>query len=321
MFSPPYPQLARFASSLTMGIDSALTLPRAFSIALRSLQRTRIARSLQMPVEQVRSGTPISTVLNRSRQRLPTFVIPAIQAGEETGQLTEALHFIEQHCRKLSAPIAKLRNAVLSSLGLLLFGDVACLLALLAAGFIPSANTFLCVTGIRWCILLSLIWVAMRPSAQPYWDRLRINFRGYRNIEYAIARHRFFGVLHLQQRARSDQDVSQMVDVAISSVSNCHLRDKLHIRNEHSQASLTLETTIHHARSVFEFDGGDHPIGNANLETNLSTLAIQADKAATLELAKLDRVAYRFMLLSIGIMLGMTWLRFWQCCSEASLLP
>ncbi len=104
MFTPPYRELSHFSGNLAIGVETALNLPKALAIALRSLHGTRIAPLLNDPVSQVKQGTSLAEALASAERQFPPFVLPTLRAGEETGRLDEALRFLEHHCALLDGP-------------------------------------------------------------------------------------------------------------------------------------------------------------------------------------------------------------------------
>lgn len=241
LFVPPYRQLAMFASNFVVGIESARSLPRSFSIALRSLHHTAARRALEDPVETYRAGTPLAETLRPAAAHLPSFVLPIIEAGESTGQLETALRYLQHHCQLMTGAALSLRNAWLFPLVLLLIGDIGLGVMLLAMGAIPAAGQHLAVSCLRW-LLVGLLILAMRSQlAKPLIDLLQARLPWSRNLEIALANHRFFRSLSLQSR-KFRRAPSQTTVVAAATISNQFIRkDYDAVANELQHANTFTE--------------------------------------------------------------------------------
>lgn len=310
MFTPPYRQLGLFAGNFAMGIESALTMPRAFSIALRSLSRTPITRAMIEPVETVRSGTSIADTLRQAERHLPSFVIPTIQAGEETGRLEESLRFLERHCHMLSRSAIFIRNAWLVPLSVLFVGDTACIVLNLAMGSIPGAANYLLVSAVKWAVIVALIGLARRPQLKPWLDRVRLRLPWYGSLERDMGNHRFFRVMSLLFGV-SATPVDRMIETAAASVSNTSsqrefLKAAAGIRSQDSiaeafrRSNVVLDETQQASIAAGEEAG--------KLDAVFAQLAETTETCLQRKLTLLEQVTYRVATFAaVTAIVGVVW--------------
>ena len=310
MFMPPYRQLALFAGNLAFGIESARSLPRAFSIALRSLHHTRVGRSLHDPVETVRAGATIADTLKQADKFLPPFVIPTIQAGEETGRLEESLRFLEHHCRLLSGPALIIRNAWLVPLVILFIGDLAAVVLSLAIGAIPLAAQLLVSSTIKWVLVSGLIWCVHRPVVKPYFDRIRLSLPWYGGLAKDIASHRYFRVLGLLYGI-SNAPVDRMLDTAAASISNRVAQAEFRKPAEGVRAKETIAESFQRASGLLDEEqqtsiaAGEQ---GGKLEKVFNQLADDSGNQLQRKLKLLEQFTYRLAtLIVVSTIISVAW--------------
>ena len=248
MFTPPYRELSRFAGNLAMGVETALNLPKALSIALRSLNGTRIAPLLNDPVKQVRQGASLAQALGSAERQLPPFVLPTLQAGEETGRLDEALRFLEHNCNLLAGPARAIRNAWLYPACIILAGEVINLMLYWGLGSIAEAFGYLLSSVWGWSGTLAIVAIVFLPPLKPYVDRIRLALPWLGPIERDIANHRFFRILSLMYGI-SNSPVDEMINIAAQTVSNLAARQELlkaatAIRQQQTVAEAFMQPNI-----------------------------------------------------------------------------
>lgn len=117
VLSPPYDKLAHFAGNLATCLETGVGVEQSLKTASLSLSGTRLAPALEVSLTRVKRGTSLAEAFAAIEWGLPTFFVPMVQAGEQTGRTDEALRHLERHCRLLIAPSNALRNVWLVPLG------------------------------------------------------------------------------------------------------------------------------------------------------------------------------------------------------------
>ena len=209
-----------------MGVESAVGMPKAVSLALRPLRKSANATQLDETIRQVKRGSTIADALTSSRLAFPPFVLDAIRAGEETGRLSESLRFVERHCDLLAGPAKTLRNTWLLPLCLFLGGDVISVGIILALGSFQEATSFGWRALWGWFCFFTLVWVVLLPALRPLVDRFRLSLPFAGSIERDIARHRFFRIMSLLWGV-SDQRVEKVIELAAGTIPNLASREDL----------------------------------------------------------------------------------------------
>jgi len=138
-----YPRLlflTLFTSSLSKLIQSGLTLPQSLKILTNQNSGNRFIKSkLEKTLREIECGSALSDAISSSSDLFPDYLIAAIRAGEECGQLTDVLNRSSDFFSRLR----KLRDKFLTSMAypsLLLLLSIATLIVLFAV-VIPELAT------------------------------------------------------------------------------------------------------------------------------------------------------------------------------------
>ncbi len=116
-------QIARFARSLAILLQSQITLLSALKIALPVVSNESIKKELTACSKILEQGGYLSEGLRQSRW-FPLFVVHWIRVGEESGRLDEILGEIADWYEQESAGFMKLTSQLLEPLLILLIGLV-----------------------------------------------------------------------------------------------------------------------------------------------------------------------------------------------------
>lgn len=113
---------ARFAAHCRLLHDAGVPLLRSLDTVAELVNHASLADQLRAAKERIAAGAPLYASLPRHHD-FPSFLIPALKAGETTGQLSEALRQIEIYAaqrakHRLTAALALLEPLLLTGLTL-----------------------------------------------------------------------------------------------------------------------------------------------------------------------------------------------------------
>jgi type IV pilus assembly protein PilC len=87
--------LSRFAHTLSLSINSGVTLLEALRTSSEVIGNVKISKAVDKAEESVNMGEELATALERSNE-FPTLVIKMIKVGEKSGSLVESLNKVSQ---------------------------------------------------------------------------------------------------------------------------------------------------------------------------------------------------------------------------------
>ncbi|MDA1053289.1 MAG: type II secretion system F family protein [Planctomycetota bacterium] len=226
MFTPPYDKLAHFAGNLATCLEAGVGVEQSLKTASRSFGGTNLAAALQVSLTRVQRGTSLAEALAAIEWGLPTFFVPMVQAGEQTGRTDEALRHLERHCRLLVAPSNALRNVWLVPLALMLFGTMIQLAAHVL--FMPWTSTlgFVFSSLTSYAMLAVLAFVVLGSPAKPLIDQLKMLLPVVRDVERESAVNHFFHALAMLYAA-GGRRVESMITFSARTMSNEAIRKDL----------------------------------------------------------------------------------------------
>lgn len=241
VLSPPYDKLAQFAGNLATCLEAGVGIEQSLKTASRSLGGTRLAPALQVSLTRVKRGTSLAEALAAIEWGLPTFFVPMVQAGEQTGRTDEALRHLERHCRLLVAPSNALRNVWLIPLALMLFGTMIQVAAHVL--FMPWTTTlaFVFSSLTSYAMLAVLAFVVVSSPAKPIIDQLKLLLPIVYDVERESAVSHFFHALAMLYAA-GGRRVESMINFSARTVSNEAIRkDLLTVVGRIEQSDTTTE--------------------------------------------------------------------------------
>lgn len=270
-------------------------MPKALSMALRSLKGTRIEQSLADPAAQVKKGSTVADALHGAADTLPPFVLPAIRAGEETGRLEESLRFLQRHCEMLAGPAKAIRNAWLYPLVILLVGSVACTFVCLVLGSPKEAFQFLVGETFGWGKFAIVVGICFVPALKKWIDRARLHIPLLNSIERDMANHCFFRILGLMYGC-SNAPVDRMITIAASSISNLAAREELNKAAEAIRNKETVSESFSHPDLLLDQDQKTSIAGGelaGKLEETFTRIADATEESLKRKLKLVERVSSR----------------------------
>ena len=292
MFKIRYDRLAGFTNNLATCLSAGVDVKQAVRTSSGAL--IKAVPEFRAVWERVDRGDPLSEALRSVENKLPSFYIPAVQCGEQTGRLDEALRFLAEHCRLLHRPSEALRNMWLLPLAIH-FGSLAlaCGLQLFFGtwfGMVTAADNFLVSAGSVTAVAILVLLTPMKYLI----DRAKLLIPVLGSAEREIAVNRFLHVFSLLYGA-GGQRVERMIRQASQSVGNYWLKEDLaRAANQIEKGSTLPEafagtTTLTHDERC-ELEAGDLA---GRLAETCSRVAVRAGESASAKLAVITKVVAR----------------------------
>lgn len=219
IWPPPYKELARFSHDFAMCAGSSADLTRGLQLCLKPLAGTRLGNDWVGVVSSVRSGSSLTEAFRAGERSLPPFYLPVVSAGEQSGRLAEAFHFLESHCNLLAGPSGAIRNLWLFPVVIMLFGSLLRVILHLLLGGFAEATSLLFQEILSWGQLLVIVAIVMVTPVRYFFDQLRLSLPLVGPFEREIALHPFFRIMALMYSVGGHR-VEEMIRTAASSVSN-----------------------------------------------------------------------------------------------------
>lgn len=307
LLSPPYDKLANFACNLATCLEAGVGIEQSLKTASRSLGGTRLAPALEVSLMRVRRGNSLAEALAAIEWGLPTFFVPMIQAGAQTGRTDEALRHLERHCRLLVAPSKALRNVWLIPLALMLFGSLIQLAAHVL--FMPWTTTlgFVFHTLASYAMYAVLAFVVVSSPVKPMIDQLKLLIPIVCDVERESAVSHFFHALAMLYAA-GGRRVESMITFSSRTVSNEVIRkDLLEVVERIEQGDTIAEAfrksphLSHHEQELIE--SGEL---SGTLEQSFERIAVDAAEKLRFRLGIFQQIFTRIMASFVVFSIAMT---------------
>jgi type II secretory pathway component PulF len=227
---------------------------------------------------------------------LPTFFVPMIQAGEQTGRVEEALRHLERHCRLLVAPTNALRNAWLLPLALMLFGTIVQLAAHVL--FMPWTATvsFVFHSLTSYAMLAVLAFIVVGSPAKPIIDQLKMLIPIVNDIERESAVNHFFHALALLY-AGAGRRVESMITLSARTVGNEAIRQDLLAVGGRIEQGDTITEAFRRSRHLLQHERDLIQSGelSGTLERSFERIATDASEKLRFRLGIFQQISTRIM--------------------------
>ena len=226
MLTPRYRTLSQLFGNWATSFEAGLGLEQALKLSQRTLAAVTSPTTPAVALERIRDGVSLSEALQQASGRWPDFVIPVLQAGEQSGRMDEALRYLEDHCRLLHGPAGALQRAWLYPLCVLLAGTV---FRIIASCWLRSwsSTLWLLLTAIKnYGTLACFVAILLLPFFRPLMDPLKLVIPIVGAAERELAMNRFFCVLTMVY-ATGGRRVESMVRLACRTVANVAIRGDL----------------------------------------------------------------------------------------------
>ncbi|MEO8494818.1 MAG: type II secretion system F family protein [Planctomycetota bacterium] len=296
LLSPPYDKLAHFAGNLATCLEAGVGVEQSLKTASRSLAGTWLAPALQVSRTRVSKGSTMAEALAAIEWGLPTFFVPMIQAGEQTGRIEEALRHLERHCRLLVKPANALRNVWLFPLALMLFGTLVQLAAHLLMMPWTATLSFVFHSLTSYAMLVVVAFVIISSPAKTIIDQLKLLIPIVRDVEREAAVSHFFHALAMLY-AGAGRRVESMVTFSARTVSNDAIRQDLLAVVGRIERGDTITEAFRGSRHLAQHEQDLIQSGelSGTLERSFERIATDASEKLAFRLGIIQQVFTRLM--------------------------
>jgi type II secretory pathway component PulF len=293
-----YDQLAMFADNLATCLTAGVELKYAIRTSSGAL--VKAAPEFRGVWGRIDQGQPLSEALRPVAHRLPSFVLPVVVCGEQTGRLDESLRFLAEHCRLLHRPSEALRNVWLFPLAIHFGGLIlACILHLLLgswSGMLAAASQLVISAGTVSAIAILIIATPIKLLV----DRIKLWLPVLGSAEREISVNRFLHVFSLLYGG-GGQRVEKMVRDSCQTVSNVWLREKLLRAATQIERGGTLpeafaRTTVFTTDEHAELEAGE--LAGRLAETS-ARIAVRVGESAAAKLTAVTHVITRITMFMV----------------------
>jgi len=223
----PLEHVSVFAGNLATCLSAGVAIPKALRTGARIFSHGELKGLIEDAADRVEAGMEFTEALEPIEPRLPGYFLPVVRCGERSGQLDEALRYLERHCRLLAEPARKLRNTWLCPLVIFVLGWVVGLIARL---FTASPIAFLgyVVRSVFTYggIVVLLLFVYSTPQGRMLLDRIKLSIPLFGPVERDTAINRFFHVFNLLY-STGGMRVEAMIELAAQTIGNSVVRQDL----------------------------------------------------------------------------------------------
>jgi len=214
-----YQSLAEFSRNFGVCMKTVADVESALKLCIRPMQKTPIGQRWSSAVDTIQQGGTLAEALKPASDFLPDFYLPLVTAGEQSGRLAEVFHFLHEHCKALSGPLASLRHTWLFPLTIFAAGSLLRVLLCLFGGSVLLAIQIAVGEVIDLALLAIVLGLVMLTPARYFVDQMRLTLPLIGDLEREIAMYRFFRVMSMLY-AVGDHRVESMIQLAAGTVSN-----------------------------------------------------------------------------------------------------
>jgi general secretion pathway protein F len=122
--------MANFTRTLGLLLKSGVPITEAIDITAETLTNSVYRRRLKTASDQVRKGEFLSRYLYKKSREFPTTLVNMLEVGENTGNLTENLKYLDEYYDNEVDAFTKNLSSILEPLLLLVMGGVVAFIAL-----------------------------------------------------------------------------------------------------------------------------------------------------------------------------------------------
>jgi type II secretory pathway component PulF len=214
-----YQSLADFSRNFGVCMKTVADVENALKLCIRPMRKTLIGQRWSSAVDTIRQGGTLAEALKPASEFLPDFYLPLVTAGEQSGRLAEVFHFLHEHCKALSGPLASLRHTWLFPLTVFVAGSLLRILLCLFGGNLLLAIQIAFRGVIDLSFLAIVLGLVLLTPARYFVDQMRLSLPLIGDLEREIAMYRFFRVMSMLY-AVGEHRVESMIQLATNTVSN-----------------------------------------------------------------------------------------------------
>lgn len=225
-------KVSQFAGHMSTCLSTGMGVPESLKMAGRSVCAPHQQHLMDAAIKRSKSGMALHESLQPLASRLPSFFIPVVRCGEESGRTDDVLRYLEEHCRLLVRPTKAMRDTWLYPMVILLAGSAIKLVAYLLIAPLPTALAFAgnMITTYA-TVAIVLFFVFFVPQVKAPLGRLILTLPVIGAAHRELALNRFFHALNLLY-STGGMRVEQMIKLAAPVVTNLSLREDL-MRSAH----------------------------------------------------------------------------------------
>jgi type II secretory pathway component PulF len=240
--------LALLSSQMRTCLHAGLSASKALETASNRGFPVSLRRGLSQAASETRSGATLSESLQSAQKNLPSFTIPFIQAGEVSGQSTEAFEYLERLCNKLLPLMRIVRQLWVIPASIILFGGIVRVAIMVYFGASADAIGLIQDTLIA-CTIIFFITSALRMTRQgrQWLDFLLAKFPYIGQATRAISLGLFFQGLKFTYTA-GGRDFRTLMGSALTTVPNLYIRSDLSLIDSSLESGLTLPEALESPR-------------------------------------------------------------------------
>jgi len=122
--------MANFTRTFGLLLKSGVPITEAIDVTAASLTNSVYRRRLRVAADQVRKGEFLSRYLYKRPREFPTTLVNMLEVGENTGNLTENLKYLDEYYDNEVDSFTKNLSSILEPMLLLVMGGVVAFIAL-----------------------------------------------------------------------------------------------------------------------------------------------------------------------------------------------
>ena len=221
--APPYRQLTQFARHMAVCLNAALPMEQSLQTGGRFLTSQKLKDGIETAIEVVREGRELSEAFEASGDTWPTFFVPMIRVGEQTGRLEEVLKYIERQCRLLDGPSQAVQRLWMIPLALMLTGAVLQIVISLFADSLLATLWLTLSVAVNYALLAGTAYLLFASPFKAVVDHIRMGMPLVGALDRDMAVNRFFSALSMLHAA-AGQRVETMIRLAAETIPNTAAR-------------------------------------------------------------------------------------------------
>lgn len=94
-------------------LDAGVSVVKALQLLSEGTQKQVLKRTLDIVLQDVKSGKPISTAFGKHKNVFSDFYVNLIKSGEESGKMSQAFAYLSEYLDRNYALVVKVRNAMI----------------------------------------------------------------------------------------------------------------------------------------------------------------------------------------------------------------
>ena len=308
--STDYQSLSEFSRNFGVCMKTVADVKKGLELCIRPMRRTPIGRRWTAAVETVQQGGTLTEALSPAHEFLPSFYLPLVQAGEQSGRLAEVFQFLHDHCKALHEPLTNLRRTWIFPLAIFFAGSVFRILMCLLNGDVILAIQLAFSEALGWALTALIFGLVMLSPIRYSIDQIRLSLPLVGTLEQEIAMHRFFRVMSMMY-AVGEHRVEFMIRLAAETVNNRAARIDLEkaaiaIENQQTMAEAFRRVRFLSAQTQTTITTAEH---SGTLEQGFQHISDEAGTSMAMKLRWIQPILFRLVVLMVALSILSTLLK------------